>query len=255
MPAPTPPSEHSARGGAIMAESSRPYHWLAAELHDGALQDIFAAELDLDEALNVAMLQGPARECVERAARRLREGASHARKLLAALEDPNNAALSHTLGLQPQGPAEDTLRDCVACFQRSSSIIIDLVSSGTGLPPGNDGVHLLLRVLQEGLANVLKHARASRASVHVERGPAQWAVQVHDDGVGDPRQLLAMLTIGSPSAFGVRSLRGDARDVGGQFWIDRSRVLGGVVIGAAAPVDCLAEQTSCPASVATASRP
>lgn len=237
-----------------MTESSIRYRQLAAELHDGALQDIFAAELDLDEALKLAMLQGPARESVERAGRRLREGASRARKILAALDDPNNAALSRMLELLPQNAAEDTLRDCVARIQSRSSIAIDLVSSGTGLPPGDDGVHLLLRVLHEGLTNVLKHARASRASVHVERGPAQWAVQVHDDGAGNPRQLQTLLTTGDQPAFGLRSLRGDARDVGGRFWIDRSRILGGVVIGAAAPAGFPTEQARGPANAATTSR-
>lgn len=246
--------------------STARYAPLAAELHDGALQDIFAAELDLDEALNVAMLRGPARECVERAMDQLREGASRARKLLVALElaaleypdneNLNNAALAHTLAPEPQeSTAEDTLRECIARFTRRSPTVIDLVSSGTSPAPGREGNHVLLRVAHEGLTNVLKHARASRARVHVERRPAQWAVQVHDDGTGDPRQLRTMLTIASGPAFGLRSLRGDARDVGGQFWVDRSRVLGGVVVGVAVPVGFSAEQASGPATAATVSRP
>lgn len=210
---------------------------LAAELHDGALQDLFAAQLELDEALDEGVLWGPARECVERAMDRLREGTTRARALLLALDDPDNPAPSQPP--KPELPAsvgDEALRDCITRFARRSPTVIDLVSSGTGPPPGSESAHLLLRVVHEGLANVLKHAGASRASVHVERGTAQWAIQVHDDGSGDPQQLRGVLTNHGPAAYGLRSLREDTRDAGGQLWVGRSRILGGVALGAAAPI-------------------
>jgi signal transduction histidine kinase len=40
------------------------------------------------------------------------------------------------------------------------------------------------RVVQESLTNVLKHADATRVTVHIEHGPAEVTVTVTDDGTG-----------------------------------------------------------------------
>lgn len=42
----------------------------------------------------------------------------------------------------------------------------------------------VFRIVQESLANVAKHARASTVTVRLERTPDQVTVSVHDDGVG-----------------------------------------------------------------------
>ena len=43
------------------------------------------------------------------------------------------------------------------------------------------------RIVQEGLTNALKHARASRADVTVRYGPDELQIEVRDDGEGDAR--------------------------------------------------------------------
>jgi hypothetical protein len=55
---------------------------------------------------------------------------------------------------------------------------------------GNDGVlppsvaEALYRVAQEALHNVVRHARATRADVHLRCMPAQATLTIHDNGVG-----------------------------------------------------------------------
>ena len=43
------------------------------------------------------------------------------------------------------------------------------------------------RIVQEGLTNALKHARASRADVTVRYGPDELQIEVRDNGEGDAR--------------------------------------------------------------------
>jgi signal transduction histidine kinase len=50
------------------------------------------------------------------------------------------------------------------------------------LPPGID--LSAYRIVQEGLTNALKHARASHAEVTVRYAPDEVGIEVHDDGAG-----------------------------------------------------------------------
>ena len=50
------------------------------------------------------------------------------------------------------------------------------------LPPGID--LSAYRIVQEGLTNALKHARASHAEVTVRYAPDEVGIEVHDDGPG-----------------------------------------------------------------------
>jgi len=50
------------------------------------------------------------------------------------------------------------------------------------LPPGID--LSAYRIVQEGLTNALKHARATHADVTVRYAPNEIGIEVHDDGTG-----------------------------------------------------------------------
>ena len=64
------------------------------------------------------------------------------------------------------------------------------------------------RIVQEALTNVARHAHASRASVHVRRGPDAVTIEVSDDGPGADG---AASTPGN----GLRGMRERAAAVGG----------------------------------------
>ncbi len=61
---------------------------------------------------------------------------------------------------------------------------LDVDGSVEGLPAAPDLA--VYRIVQESLTNVLKHAGASRARVHIARGPDRVCVEVTDDGRGAP---------------------------------------------------------------------
>jgi len=75
----------------------------------------------------------------------------------------------------------------------------------------------LLRVVQEALSNVRKHARADRASVRFERNGDFARVEIADDGQGfDPGNLAR----GQFPQFGLTSMRERVESLSGQFRVE-----------------------------------
>jgi signal transduction histidine kinase len=84
----------------------------------------------------------------------------------------------------------------------------------------------LLAVLREALSNVVRHAKAAKASVAVEVSGDELALTVQDDGVGLPRE-------GRRS--GLRNLEERATGLGGSFAVT-SPETGGTVLSWAVPL-------------------
>lgn len=87
----------------------------------------------------------------------------------------------------------------------------------------------VLRIIQEALANVIKHAQAKRLSVVVRLEPACVRVMVEDDGVGFD------LTAAAPRGRGLRHMPQRAAQLGATLAID-SRSGGGTRVGLALPL-------------------
>jgi signal transduction histidine kinase len=74
----------------------------------------------------------------------------------------------------------------------------------------------VFRIVQEALANVLKHARATTVEISIEIAPPWLLVRVQDDGVGMPLERLRALR-----AHGLAAMRHRARGLGGQWEVQR----------------------------------
>jgi signal transduction histidine kinase len=74
----------------------------------------------------------------------------------------------------------------------------------------------VFRIVQEGLANVLKHARATSVLVSLELTPHWLQVRLEDDGIGIPLERLRALR-----AHGLAAMRQRARALGGQWAVLR----------------------------------
>lgn len=74
----------------------------------------------------------------------------------------------------------------------------------------------LIRIVQEGLANVSKHAHASAAQVVFTLNAGRIQVRIEDDGVGF--DVARFFEAGGPR-FGLRSMRDRAEAIGGTFQI------------------------------------
>lgn len=84
----------------------------------------------------------------------------------------------------------------------------------------------LLRIVQEALTNVRRHAHASSVSVSFDGVDGELAVTVRDDGLGfDPMNLAR----GQWPRFGLRTMRERAESTGGMLSVDSVRGTGTVV--------------------------
>jgi signal transduction histidine kinase len=108
-----------------------------------------------------------------------REALAEMRRLVGVLRRPEEAP-----ALAPQ-PSLQHLERLVA-QARESGLPVELRVEGdpTELAPGVDLT--AYRLVQEGLTNAVKHARASKAEVIVRYGDGQVEIEVTDDGLGGP---------------------------------------------------------------------
>lgn len=85
-----------------------------------------------------------------------------------------------------------------------------------------------LRIVQEAVTNVRRHAAASTCVVRVRRDAAELSVQVEDDGIGIPSAVTA--------GMGLRSIRERAAELGGTARIDRNHGGPGTVVSVRLPI-------------------
>jgi signal transduction histidine kinase len=96
-------------------------------------------------------------------------------------------------------------------FTQRTGVPCELAVSTSDLRLNNANSTAVFRIIQESLANVAKHARASRAEVSIEQNGSGVTINVRDDGLGfspqDPRK---------PNSFGLVGLRERAYLLGGE---------------------------------------
>jgi two-component system nitrate/nitrite sensor histidine kinase NarX len=194
------------RGLAALEERER----IAREMHDGLAQALGLIHLKLRQAQADATSTGPAP-----VANALREASAVTAR---AYEEVRQSIfglrtmVSRGLGLIP------TLTEYLHEFSAQNGVAVELdVADGRPihLPPASEVQ--LVRIIQEALANVRKHAEASHAWVRLQRGEAWFRVTVEDDGRGfEPAKLAAA----GPLHFGIQTMRERAEGLGGKLEID-----------------------------------
>lgn len=150
----------------LMLAEERTRERIAQVLHDDALQRLLAAHQDLMEA-------APGREGVSRAQEALEGTIERIREAVAAL---------HPVTLQ-RGDLETALNAIARQHATGAGFryTVRVEPDASGLED-----RLILSVARELIANVAKHARASRCSVSVVRDREMIRLEVADDGVGIP---------------------------------------------------------------------
>lgn len=102
-------------------------------------------------------------------------------------------------------------------FTQRTGVPCELAISTSDLKLYNAHSTAVFRIVQESLANIAKHAKASRAEVTIEQSGAEITITVRDDGLGfssqDPRK---------PNSFGLVGLRERAYLLGGNATITSS---------------------------------
>jgi signal transduction histidine kinase len=185
------------REAGVLAERER----LAREIHDTLAQG-FTSVLLLLEAIGAELGADPAaaRRHLDRARDTARENLAEARALVAALAPPDLTRTS----------LPEALRRLVARVDAEPGLTAAL--SVTGTPRGLPAEHevALLRAGQEALANVRRHAGASRVEVTLGYLKDRVSLRVRDDGCGfDPAVPVRA------DGYGLASMRARASQIGG----------------------------------------
>jgi signal transduction histidine kinase len=187
---------------AVLEERER----IGMDLHDGIIQSIYAVGLTLEHArLLLGEEPGQSRKRIEQSIEDLN---STIRDLRAFIMD-----------MQPRQLYEENLMDglqrLVNEFQANSLVEASLSGPSEGLEKLSDSHAIaLFHISQEALANIAKHAQASKVEVLVWTTPDRVLMEIHDDGRGfDPQQV--RFTLGH----GISNMQTRARNVGGDLEI------------------------------------
>ncbi len=186
--------------------SDRERRRIAADLHDGVVQDLAGVSYSLAAASSIAPPDlAPA---LEEAASGTRQGIRELRSLLVEIYPPE----LHRQGL------EHAIRDLLApCTRRGLETRFEMDGAGE-LSPEVEA--LFFRATQEALRNVMKHAGAKHVDVGIERMDGRAALIVRDDGRGfDPSAR-------PEGHFGLRILRDLAREAGGDLTLESAPMQG-----------------------------
>ena len=172
-------------GRAVAEERAR----VAREIHDGLAQYLFTV------STHASLLEGETAERIKEAAAAAQQEARFA--ILALSSASGNA------------PFDAALRRYVDFLTADGVLEVDLeVDPALSLAP--DEQIEVFRIVQEGLANVRKHAGASRAEVVIGPRGTDRVVVVRDNGSGFDGET-------DPAGQGIKNLRQRAAAIGGAF--------------------------------------
>src|SRR6266704_3101045 len=177
----------------LLATSERELQRIVLDMHDGPVQDIFAALSQLQVLERALAGDASAQQRAQQAVRLLERALGEIRKGLAVQHE---TLTDQTVELQ----LPDNLGDCAL--------------------PTKIAIY---RILQEGLANGHRHSGASRQRVSVARRGTEIELSVADEGRGfDPQRVLASEEdVGVEGGhFGLRGILDRVEMLGGTFALD-----------------------------------
>jgi signal transduction histidine kinase len=188
----------------VMAERER----MAREIHDTLAQGMTSIEM-LAQAAQVELQRdgaGPAATKLVVIEDTARENLAEARALVAAFTPValSGATLTEVLRRQAERFSAETGVDV--------RLALDLPDEEVAaLPQGQQVV--LLRVAQESLANVRKHAGATQVRITLGMSAVGVGIEIRDDGLGFEPEAPA-------TGFGLAAMRGRVEESGGSVQID-----------------------------------
>ncbi|HEX8917122.1 MAG TPA: sensor histidine kinase [Chloroflexota bacterium] len=181
---------------------------LAREIHDTVAQGLVSVVMRLEaaEPLVPAAMQ-PVRTSLEEASRVARETLVEARR---AVEGMRPAALEQT-------SLPEALRRTGEAWEVNSGVALQVEVTGAVRPLGPDGEVAALRVAQESLANVARHAGAARTVITLSYLEDCAILDVRDDGRG-------MKPDGAPrppgTGYGLHTMQERVEALGGSLQIE-----------------------------------
>lgn len=177
---------------------------ISRELHDGALQAVYAAGLLIESLYHRLPDSDPLRAPLQRALTVIRDAITDLRQYIADLgAEPAAADLAEALHRLSEDASLRSLVDV--------ELDLDLdLGDDARLAPRRAG-HVIA-IVREALSNVARHAQARHAVVRAVHRNGHLQVEVSDDGRG--------FSSDAETGFGLRNMRDRARLLGGRLHIE-----------------------------------
>jgi signal transduction histidine kinase len=181
---------------------------ISKDLHDGIIQNMYAVGLSLEDVPD--LMEDDRAEAAARVERAIDS-------IHLSIQDIRN----FIFGLRPELLEGATLVAGLAAlveeYRHNMVVEFELrVPEAVAEPPA-DVAGQLLSIVGESLSNVVRHSRATRASLEltVADDGATWELRIEDNGVGfDPA------SVGKPGHQGLANTRARAETLGGTILID-----------------------------------
>ena len=209
------------------SRNERLLHSIAVDLHDGPIQGIALAAMRMETLAKVCIncssaagAESPVAEEFRRLQEALNSAQQDVRALSKGLHLPNIEEL----------PLADVARRVIRDYKRSSGIDVELTISDVPEDAPLPVKLTLFRLLQESLANGLRHGGAAKQLIALSSSDSRLQVSVRDDGKGfDPQ------TAQTEGHMGLEGMRERVELLGGTFYI-WSAVGQGTVVRADIPL-------------------
>ena len=189
---------------------------IASDLHDSTCQHLIAA------SLNIMRLRGPTKDNGD------------TEKLIDEIDASLDQALreirAFTYLLHPQNLLTDglkiTIEKFVSGFSARTSLktTLEIAAEVDQLP--YEGQRAALRVIQEALMNVFRHARATQVRVAMQATDTHFRLRVADDGRGMPVNQARSGPEAISFGVGIPAMRARLRQLGGTLEIHSSSASG-----------------------------
>ncbi len=183
---------------------------LAAELHDTLSQMLFSVALKLDWCLHRLPTQSELRSRVAEIKRDTGFMMGQIRDLIWRLSTDRS----------DDGSVSEQLRRLIHQFRELTRLPVRLVEEGDVTRLGRGEREALVKTFREALANIAKHARATRATLRIEVRAHDVLFEVTDDGVGPPAGTDASRLAREPGHFGLRQMVERIEALGGCLEFD-----------------------------------
>ncbi|HET9212969.1 MAG TPA: GAF domain-containing sensor histidine kinase [Thermoanaerobaculia bacterium] len=181
---------------------------IAHEMHDGLAQ-VLAYVNTKAQAVKAFLSNGR----TEEATKQLDQLAAAAREVYA---DVRESIIGLRSAAVPGRPVTDLLQDYVNTWQAHTAVECSLRIDGAPRLTPNAQLQLL-RIVQESLANVRKHANATAVTLSVAQGDSALRVTIEDNGAGFTPGELGRAEL---PRFGLSTMRERAETIGGTFQLD-----------------------------------
>jgi signal transduction histidine kinase len=180
---------------------------IASELHDSTCQHLVAASLGLMQIRNA--LSDPL--TIKR----------HCEQLDVSINSALEELRSVAYLLLPQDLCEDGLKAAIeqyaAGFSARTSLDVDLSISPEVDTLPHEQQRSLMRVAQEALTNVHRHANASRVDISFQVKKRHFELEIRDDGQGMEAASSARRLPASRFGAGLRIMQARLHEMGGRF--------------------------------------